>query len=596
MNAITLGPATPPMARTPMTRDPRSRSRVTSQGVDRAPHRAFMRAMGLDDQAITKPMIGVVSTHGETTPCSLALGPQADAAKTGVEAAGGTPRGFTTITVSDGIGMNHLGMRMSLVSREIVADSIEAVLRGHGYDAVVGFAGCDKTLPGMMMAMVRCDLPSVFVYGGSMLPGELDGRPVTVLTTYEAVGAHYAGRMTEAEVERVARAAAPTIGSCPGQFTANTMAMVAETLGLAPLGSAMMPAVHAGRLAMARAAGETVMRLLRDGGPRPRDLVTRRGLENACAAVAATGGSTNAVLHIPAIAHEAGIAFTLDDVAAVFRRTPLIASLQPGGTGLARDLHALGGVAVVLKALLAEGLLHGDGPTITGRNLAEELAAAPDPDGVIVTPASRPLRPTGGLAVLRGNLCPDGALIKTAGLASLKFSGPARVFDGEEACTAAVRARAYAVGDVLVIRHEGPVGGPGMREMLGTTALIYGQGMGERVALLTDGRFSGATRGMMIGHAAPEAAIGGPLALVRDGDRIDIDAEAGVITVAVDVAELAARRAAWTPPPRAERLAGVLEKYARLVGQAPLGAVTHAGAVEWRGEDQLRRDPVALTS
>jgi len=562
----------------------RLRSRVAIEGIDRTPHRAFLRAMGLDDDDIARPMVGVVSTHGETTPCSLTLGPQALESKSGVREGGGTPREFTTISVSDGVSMNHLGMRFSLVSRELIADSIEAVMRGHAYDALVGFAGCDKTLPGVMMAMVRCNVPSVFVYGGSALPGRWRGRDVTALDSYEGVGAVMTGRMTREELDELERACLPTIGSCAGQFTANTMAMVSEAIGIAPSGSAMLPAVDAQRPALARAAGRAVMRLLRDGGPLPRDLVTRRSLENACAVVAATGGSTNAGLHIPAIAHEAGIRFTLDDVAEVFRRTPLLADLKPGGRFVARDVHAIGGVAVVLRALLEAGALHEDCPTIDGRSIGEIARGAAAPDGEVVRKAGAPISPTGGVVVLRGNLCPDGALLKVAGLKSLVFEGPARVFEDEEQAVAVVRARGYEAGSVLVVRNEGPKGGPGMREMLGLTALIYGQGMGEKVALLTDGRFSGATRGMCIGYAGPEAAAGGPIALLRDGDVVRIDAGAGTIDMRVDEAELAARRAAWRHRPR-ERLAGLLEKYAAGVGPAHLGAVTHSGAVEWPFED-----------
>ncbi len=556
------------------------RSAITTAGMDRVAHRAFMRATGMDDEAIAKPFIGVMSTHGENTPCSMSLRPQADAARLGVAAAGGTPIEFTTISVSDGTSMNHKGMRMSLLSRELIADSIELVMRGHAYDGFIGFAGCDKTLPGVMMGMVRLNCPSVFMYGGAMLPGEWKGKPATVLTAYEAVGGVLAGTFSEADLAELEMHCAPTVGSCPGQFTANTMAMVSETLGLAIPGSAMMPAVYSQRLALARRAGQIVMRILQDGGPLPRDLVTRKSIENACAAVAATGGSTNAGLHLPAIAHEAGIRFSMDDVAEVFQRTPLIASLQPGGKYLARDLHHAGGVAMVLKALLDGGFLHGDALALSGRSLAQELADSPGADGEIVLSAGAPIHPTGGVVVLKGSLCPDGALIKIAGLKSLVFEGRARVFDGEEACVEVVKNRSYKEGDVLIIRNEGPKGGPGMREMLGTTALIYGQGMGEKVALLTDGRFSGATRGMCIGYAAPEAAVGGPLALVRDGDPIRIDCEARSIDWQISDAEIAARRAAWKPQ-RGERLAGALEKYARLVGPANLGAVTHSGAVEW---------------
>jgi dihydroxy-acid dehydratase len=479
--------------------------------------------------------------------------------------------------------MNHKGMRLSLISREIIADSVEAVMRAHAMDGLIGFAGCDKTLPAMMMAMVRLNCPSVFVYGGAMLPGHWRGRDVTVLTAYEGVGRVLANSMSEGELAALERACAPTVGSCPGQFTANTMAMVSETLGLAPPGSAMLPAVYSQRLALARRAGRRVTEILRDGGPLPRDLVTRKALENAAAAVAATGGSTNAGLHLPAIAHEAGIAFSLEDVAEVFGRTPLIADLQPGGQYLALELFRVGGTDVVLKALLDGGYLHGEALTLSGATLSQHLASQADPDGEVVRPASRPLNASGGLAVLRGNLAPEGALIKTAGLTSLSFEGRARVFDSEEACMAAVAARQYQQGEALIIRYEGPRGGPGMREMLGVTALIYGQGMGEKVALITDGRFSGATRGMMVGYVGPEAELGGPIALARTGDGVKIDCVAGTIELLVGAADLAARRAALAPrAPQA--LAGVMEKYARLVGPARLGATTHSGAATWPHE------------
>ncbi len=562
------------------------RSAIISEGLDRAPHRAFLRATGVGDEDFGKPFVGIVSQHGENTPCSMSLGPQADAARLGVAAGGAIPVQFTTISVSDGVSMNHKGMRMSLVSRELIADSIEAVVRAHAYDALIGFAGCDKTLPGVMMAMVRLNCPSVFVYGGAMLPGTWRGKDVTILTTYEGVGSVLAGRMTEAELNELGHACAPTLGSCPGQFTANTMAMVAETLGLALPGSAMLPAAYAERLALARRAGRRATEILQDGGPLPRELVTRKSLENAAAAVAATGGSTNAGLHLPAIAHEAGIRFSLDDVAEVFARTPLIADLQPGGRFLAIDLHRAGGVAVVLKALLDGGYLHGEALALSGRTLAEELAAQAEPEGVVVRGTAQALHPTGGVVVLKGNLAPDGALIKIAGLKSAVFEGPARVFECEEDAFAAVSERRYAEGDVLVIRNEGPRGGPGMREMLGVTALVYGQGMGERVALITDGRFSGATRGLMVGYVGPEAALGGPIALVQDGDRIRIDGAARTLELKVGDDELARRRAAYRAAPR-ERLAGVLEKYAKLVGPAHLGAVTHSGAVQWDAENAM---------
>jgi dihydroxy-acid dehydratase len=559
------------------------RSRITVAGLDRAPHRAFMRASGLDEEDMQKPRFGIADTRGDNTPCSMSLAPQVDAARLGVAAGGGVPISFSTISVSDGVSMNHKGMRLSLISREIIADSIEAVMRAHAMDGLIGFAGCDKTLPAMMMAMVRLNCPSVFVYGGAMLPGHWRGRDVTVLTAYEGVGQVLANTMTERELAELERACAPTIGSCPGQFTANTMAMVSETLGLAPPGSAMLPAVYSQRLALARRAGRRLTEILGAGGPLPRDLVTRKALENAAAAVAATGGSTNAGLHLPAIAHEAGIAFSLEDVAQVFARTPLIADLQPGGKYLALDLFRAGGTDAVLKTLLDGGYLHGETLTLSGATLSQHLAAHADPDGEVVRPASRPLNLSGGLVMLRGNLAPEGALIKIAGLTTLTFEGRARVFDSEEACMAAVAARQYQEGEALIIRYEGPRGGPGMREMLGVTALIYGQGMGEKVALITDGRFSGATRGMMVGYVGPEAELGGPIALARTGDGVKIDCVAGTIELMVGAAELAARRTALAPRPP-QSLAGVMEKYAKLVGPARLGATTHSGAAAWPHE------------
>jgi dihydroxy-acid dehydratase len=544
-------------------------SRITVEGLDRAPHRAFLRALGVTGADLLKPFVGIASTDGRVTPCNALLGGFAREACVGVRDAGGVPFDFASISVADSMSMNHGGMRYSLVSREIIADGVEAVVRGHAYDALVCFAGCDKTLPGMMMAMVRLDVPSVFVYGGAALPGSWRGRDVTVLDTYEGVGAVMAGKLKESELAELERACLPTLGSCPGQFTANTMAMVAETLGLAPPGSATLPAVAESRNSLSREAGRAVMRLLKDGGPLPRQLVTRKSLENAAAAVAATGGSTNAALHLPAIAHEAGIRFTLDDFGRVAKRTPLIADLQPGGRYLAKDLHAVGGVYTVLKALLTHGALHGDCLTLDGTTLEKALKDHAGADGSVVR--KEPIMKTGGLVVLKGNLAPDGALIKVAGLKSLVFEGRARVFDSEESCSEFIKNKKCKAGDVLVIRYEGPRGGPGMREMLGVTALLYGQGMGEKVALLTDGRFSGATRGMMIGYVSPEAAAGGPLALLRDGDPIRIDAVKGVLEVKTSLKNRMPR-----PPKRA--VTGVLEKYAALVGPANLGAVTHSGA------------------
>jgi dihydroxy-acid dehydratase len=556
------------------------RSRVTTDGLDRAPHRAFMRAMGLDDEALAKPMVGVVSMKGEQTPCNMTHDFQVDAAKAGIAEAGGTPREFSTISVSDGISMNHEGMKFSLVSRELIADSIEAVVHGLAYDALIGFGGCDKTLPGVMMGMIRCNVPSIFIYGGSALPGRFEGRALTVLDSYEAVGGFMAGEVDEATLDGIERACLPTIGACAGQFTANTMAMVSEAIGLTIPNVSMIPGVYAERAQAARRAGRLVMQMLEGDGPLPRDVVTRRSLENGAAIVAATGGSTNAALHLPALANEAGIAFTIDDVGEVFARTPLIGNLRPGGKYTAKDVYDVGGTAVVVRALVESGHIDGDCLTITGRTIAEEYGDANAPDGEVIFGTNAPIMPDGGVAVLKGNLCPDGAVIKVAGLKKLLFEGTARVFEDEEACVNAVRNRTYAEGEVLVIRNEGPVGGPGMREMLGVTALIYGQGMGEKVALVTDGRFSGATRGMCIGYVSPEAFIGGPLALVREGDRIRIDAGARRMDLLIDENEFTQRRQAWKPRKPRHR-AGTLAKYARLVGQAPGGAVTHGGAADW---------------
>ena len=556
------------------------RSRVTTDGLDRAPHRAFMRAMGLDDAALAKPMVGVVSMKGEQTPCNMTHDFQVEAAKEGIAEAGGTPREFTTVSVSDGISMNHEGMKFSLFSRELIADSIEAVVHGLAYDALIGFGGCDKTLPGVMMGMIRCNVPSIFIYGGSALPGRFQGKTLTVLDSYEAVGSFMIGEIDQATLAGIERACLPTIGACAGQFTANTMAMVSEAMGLTIPNVSMIPGVYPERAQAARRAGRLVMDMLERSGPLPRDIVTRKSLENGAAIVAATGGSTNAALHLPAIANEAGISFTIDDVGEVFARTPLIGNLRPGGKYTAKDVYDVGGAAVVIRELVESGHVDGTCLTITGRTIAEEYGGANAPDGEVIFNSAKPILRDGGVAVLKGNLCPDGAVIKIAGLKSLLFEGRARVFEDEESCVEAVRNRNYAAGEVLVIRNEGPVGGPGMREMLGVTALIYGQGMGEKVALITDGRFSGATRGMCIGYVSPESFVGGPLALVQSGDPIRIDAAARRMDLLVDDGELARRREAWTPRPPRHR-AGALAKYARLVGQAPGGAVTHGGAAEW---------------
>lgn len=560
----------------------RFRSANIHEGMLRAPTRAFLQALGQDDDEIARPHIGVFHTGGEMSPCNMLLRDQALHAKTGIYAAGGMPHECPVASVSDGLSIAHSGMRFSLVSREIIADSVEASTRGHQWDGIFAIGGCDKNLPGLMMGIVRCNVPGVFVHGGAALPGHFRGRDTNIGETYEMIGKVLAHEATADDLHEITHSCLPTAGSCAGQFTANTMGMVSEALGLAPIGSSMIPAVYSERAPLMRRAGVALMRAVMGDGPLPRDIVTRESLENACAVVSATGGSTNAALHLPAIAHEAGVRFHLDDVAAVFARTPLIADLQPGGRFLARDLYHVGGAGVVMRALLEAGALHGDCLTFTGRTLAQELEGAALPDGEVVRTVANARSTDGGVTMLTGNLCPDGALLKTAGLVTLVHRGPARVFESEEQAQAAVRDQRYERGDVIVIRNEGPRGGPGMREMLGITALIYGQGMGADVALLTDGRFSGATRGLCIGHAGPEAADRGPIALLRDGDIIAIDArpEARRITVELSDEELATRLAAL-PETVPVRLGGVLEKYTRLVGPAHQGAVTHSGAVEW---------------
>ncbi len=552
-------------------------SRHVTEGPSRAPHRSYYYAMGIAEHEIHRPFVGVATCWNEAAPCNIALARQAQAVKLGVKEAGGTPREFTTITVTDGIAMGHEGMRSSLVSREAIADSVELTMRGHCYDALVGLAGCDKSLPGMMMAMVRLNAPSVFVYGGSILPGRFQGRDVTIQDVFEAVGRHQAGAMQDEELDGLERVACPSAGACGGQFTANTMACVSEAIGLALPGSSGAPAPYESRDQYCEKSGQTVMRLLASG-VRPRDIVTRKSLENAARVVAATGGSTNAGLHLPAIAHEAGIEFDLMAVAEAFRSTPYIADLKPGGRYVAKDLYEAGGVPAVMKVLLDAGILHGDCITATGRTLAEDLESVVlDSTQDVIYPADRPLSETGGVVGLHGNLAPDGAIVKVAGMKSLRFEGLARVFECEEDAFEAVKERAYEAGEVLIIRNEGPRGGPGMREMLATTSAISGQGMGSKVALVTDGRFSGATRGFCIGHVGPEAAVGGPIALVRTGDRIVIDANAGTIDVAVGEAELAERRKEWTGARETLYGSGALWKYAELVGPARYGAVTHGG-------------------
>ena len=551
-------------------------SRHVSVGPEKAPHRSYYYAMGMTEEEINQPLVGVVSTWNEAAPCNIALARQAQAAKRGVREHAGTPREFTTITVTDGIAMGHAGMKSSLVSREVIADSIELTVRGHCYDAVVGLAGCDKSLPGVMMAMARLNVPSVFMYGGSILPGRFKDKDVTVQDVFEAVGAHAAGNMSDEDLHELECVACPSAGSCGGQFTANTMACVSEAIGLAIPGSAGAPAPYESRDEYAYHSGRIVMDLVR-ANLRPRDILTRKAFENAATVVAASGGSTNAGLHLPALASECGIDFDLHDVAEIFKKTPYIADLKPGGRYVARDMFEIGGVPVLMKTLLDGGFLHGDCITVTGKTIAENLADVTFPTNQdVVRTTDAPLSPTGGVVGLRGNLAPEGAIVKVAGMKALKFTGKARCFDCEEDAFAAVERRDYQEGDVLVIRYEGPKGGPGMREMLATTAALYGQGAGDTVALITDGRFSGATRGFCVGHVGPEAAVGGPIGLLQDGDIIVIDAETGMIEVDLDDAELAKRRAAWKPR-GTDYNAGAIWKYAQTVGSAEKGALTHPG-------------------
>ncbi|WP_443646837.1 dihydroxy-acid dehydratase [Candidatus Ponderosibacter sp. Uisw_141_02] len=551
-------------------------SRHVSIGPEKAPHRSYYYAMGMTEEEINQPLVGVVSTWNEAAPCNIALARQAQAAKRGVREHAGTPREFTTITVTDGIAMGHAGMKSSLVSREVIADSIELTVRGHCYDAVVGLAGCDKSLPGVMMAMARLNVPSVFMYGGSILPGRFKDKDVTVQDVFEAVGAHAAGNMSDEDLHELECVACPSAGSCGGQFTANTMACVSEAIGLAIPGSAGAPAPYESRDEYAYHSGRIVMDLVR-ANLRPRDILTRKAFENAATVVAASGGSTNAGLHLPALASECGIDFDLHDVAEIFKKTPYIADLKPGGRYVARDMFEIGGVPVLMKTLLDGGFLHGDCITVTGKTIAENLADVTFPTNQdVVRTTDAPLSPTGGVVGLRGNLAPEGAIVKVAGMKNLKFTGKARCFDCEEDAFAAVERRDYQEGDVLVIRYEGPKGGPGMREMLATTAALYGQGAGDTVALITDGRFSGATRGFCVGHVGPEAAVGGPIGLLQNGDTIIIDAETGTIEVDLDEAEFAKRREAWKPR-GTDYNAGAIWKYAQTVGSAEKGALTHPG-------------------
>jgi dihydroxy-acid dehydratase len=554
-------------------------SRHVTVGPARAPHRSYLYAMGLSAGEIAQPLVGVASCWNEAAPCNISLMRQAHVVKKGVAAANGTPREFCTITVTDGIAMGHQGMKSSLVSRDVIADSIELTMRGHCYDALVGLAGCDKSLPGMMMAMVRLNVPSVFIYGGSILPGNYRGRQITVQDVFEAVGQHSVGSIDDAELLEIEQAACPSAGSCGAQFTANTMATVAEAIGLALPYSCGAPAPYEMRDRFNFASGEKVVELIARN-IRPRDIVTLKSLENAAAVVSATGGSTNAALHLPAIAHEAGIEFNLFDVAAIFEKTPYIADLKPGGKYVAKDMFEAGGIPLLMKTMLEHGYLHGDCLTVTGRTLAENMEHVPWNDQQdVVHPANKPITISGGVVGLKGNLAPEGAIVKVAGMAELRFSGPARCFDSEEECFEAVTSRNYKEGEVLVIRYEGPKGGPGMREMLSTTAALYGQGMGGKVALITDGRFSGATRGFCIGHVGPEAAVGGPIGLLRDGDIITIDATKGILHVKLSDKELEARAKDWKPR-TTDYQSGALWKYAQTVGPARDGAVTHPGGAK----------------
>ena len=558
------------MART--ATDPRSRSRQVTEGPERAPHRAMLRATGLKDDDLKKPLVGVASSWNEVTPCNLHLDVDAKDVKQGIRSASGTPIQFTTIAVSDAIAMGHEGMKASLVSREIIADSVELMVVAEAFDGLVAIAGCDKSLPGMMLAIARLNVPAIFLYGGTILPGHFDGRDVTIGDVYEAVGAHAQGKMTDAELYRLECVACPGAGSCGGLFTANTMSSCVEALGMSLPGSASIPAVDPRRPHLCRQVGEAVMRLLADG-VRPRDILTRAAFENAITTLVAMGGSTNGVLHLLAIAREAGVPLELADFDRISRRTPHIADMRPGGRYTMADLDKVGGVPVILRELLEGGCLHGGALTVTGRSVAENLRdvrRAEKQD--VVRPFGTPITPSGTLAVLSGSLAPDGAVIKTAGVKRLTLRGPARVFEREEDAMAAVLRGTLSKGDVIVIRNEGPKGGPGMREMLSVTGAIYGQGLGEEIALITDGRFSGASHGLVIGHVAPEAANGGPIAVVRDGDMIHIDVPNRRLDLQVPPEELQARLKAWRAPQPRYRT-GALAKYAALVSTSAQGAV-----------------------
>jgi dihydroxy-acid dehydratase len=553
--------------------DPKHQSRQLTEGPARAPARSYLHGIGFDAEALSKPIIGVASTWTETMPCNFGLRALAARVKEGIRAAGGTPMEFNTVAISDGITMGTSGMKTSLVSREVIADSIELVARGHLFDGIVALAACDKTIPGAVMALARVNVPSVLLYGGSILPGRFKGQDVTIQEVFEAVGAHAAGKIDDDELRALEQAASPGIGACGGQFTANTMAMAFEMLGMSPMGSAMVPAAYEEKADVGVEAGKLVMDVLARG-QRPRDIITREALENAIAAVAMSGGSTNGVLHLLAVAREAGVELDIDDFDRIAARTPLLCDLKPGGAYVARDLYDAGGIAVVAKRLLEAGLLHEDAQTVTGRTIGEHARAAEEPAGQrVVRPLDDAIKPTGGLAILRGNLAPEGSVVKLSGHERVHHEGPARVFESEEDAMAAVTAGSIRPGDVVVIRNEGPAGGPGMREMLAVTAALVGEGLGEQVALLTDGRFSGATHGFMAGHVAPEAVAGGPIAAVQDGDTITIDVPSRRLDVALSDEEIARRVDAYdAPAPSVSD--GVLAKYAKLVSSASEGAVT----------------------
>lgn len=564
-------------------------SRHVTEGPARAPHRSYFYAMGITEEEIHQPWVGVATCWNEAAPCNIALNRQAQVVKQGVKKGGGTPREFTTITVTDGIAMGHEGMRSSLASRDAIADTVELTMRGHCYDAIVGLAGCDKSLPGMMMAMVRLNVPSVFIYGGSILPGRYQGQDITVQDMFEAVGKHQAGNLSDVELAIMEKVACPSSGACGAQYTANTMACVSEAIGLALLNSSSAPAPYESRDQFCEASGVAVMNLI-EKNIRARDIVTRKSLENAARVVGCTGGSTNAALHLPAIAHEAGIDFDIFDVAACMKDTPYFVDLRPGGKYVAKDLHEVGGVAVVMKELAKAGLLHLDCITASGKTLGESLdEIRGEADGRVIYHINSPITKTGGVVSLKGNLAPDGAIVKVAGMTEAEqvFTGPARVFECEEDAFEAVKKRDYKEGEVIVIRNEGPAGGPGMREMLATTAALSGQGMGKKVALITDGRFSGATRGFCVGHVGPEAAHGGPIALLQNGDIITLNAVTGELSVAVSDEELARRKAEWKGPRKTAYTSGAVHKFAKLCGGARWGAVTHPGA---KGESHVYMD------